>query len=52
MLRVEGWKGRFSKKGQAEVSMTYVDRLISKGGRVDFQIRAQAEMVMMYGVDR
>ena len=35
--------GGFSKKGTSGD----VDRLISKGGRVDFQKRAQAEMSMV-----
>ena len=33
---MEGWKGGrvdFQKRAQAEMLMTYVDRLISKGGR-------------------
>ena len=40
-LRVEGWKGEFSKKGQAEMLVMYVNCFISKGGRVDFQNRAK-----------
>ena len=45
---MEGWKGGLSKKGP---SGDVVDRLISNGERVDFQKRAQAEMMMTY-VDR
>ena len=41
---MEGWKGRrvdFQKRAQVEMSMMYVDCLISKGGRVDFQKKAK-----------
>ena len=46
-LRVEGWKGGFSKKGPSgdvdDVSLPF-DFKGWKGGWVDFQKRAQAEM--------